>query len=150
MDELEFRRRIYANPADTDEALVQAANDDQGYDDFWQDVKRLDDKLTRAVDIHPPIEFDPYEREAHRAAAAHSPHTRQAVYPTLDGERDVLFDFVGSKSSGLCEDNHRGRVQFGKHVYGHPVNGVYGRPHHERSQYEHHRGVFEGECYEFA
>ena len=54
MDELEFRRRIYANPADTDEALVQAANDDQGYDDFWQDVKRLDDKLTRAADIPVP------------------------------------------------------------------------------------------------
>ncbi|NVK55929.1 MAG: DUF3379 family protein [Alteromonadaceae bacterium] len=54
MDELEFRRRIYANPADDDDALYTAAQSDADNEAFWKDIKSLDDKLRNAANVPVP------------------------------------------------------------------------------------------------
>ncbi|GGF71905.1 DUF3379 family protein [Alteromonas lipolytica] len=54
MDELEFRRRIYTNPADSDQDLVDAAAQNPDNEAFWQEMKQLDDKLKMAADIPVP------------------------------------------------------------------------------------------------
>ncbi|MDC8831586.1 DUF3379 family protein [Alteromonas gilva] len=54
MDELEFRRRIYANPADDDNALCQAAQSNTDNEAFWKDTKALDEKLKTAANVPVP------------------------------------------------------------------------------------------------
>lgn len=54
MDELEFRRRIYANPDDTDDALIEAAKQDMKQACFWNDIKTLDKQIEKAVDVPIP------------------------------------------------------------------------------------------------
>lgn len=54
MDELEFRRRIYANPADSDEALLTAAKSNDDYQSFWQDIKGLDEQIKTAAHVSVP------------------------------------------------------------------------------------------------
>ncbi len=54
MDELEFRRRIYADPHTNDEAVIAAAKADKNKQAFWNGVKSLDQQLGKAVDIPVP------------------------------------------------------------------------------------------------
>lgn len=54
MDELEFRRRVYANPADTDDALREAAKSNSDYEAFLQDTKKLDEKIKAAAQVPVP------------------------------------------------------------------------------------------------
>lgn len=54
MDELEFRRRVYTNPADNDKALLEAAAQNPDNDAFWQEIKQLDDKLKVAAKVPVP------------------------------------------------------------------------------------------------
>lgn len=54
MDELEFRRRIYADPNTTDSDLVAAANADEKKRAFWQEQKVLDSKLKQTFKVDVP------------------------------------------------------------------------------------------------
>ncbi len=54
MDDLEFRRRLYADPQSEDEALRQAAESNPGQASFWQELKRLDQKVAAALDVPVP------------------------------------------------------------------------------------------------
>jgi hypothetical protein len=54
MDELEFRRRIYADPNTTDSALIAAANADESKRAFWQEQKALDNKLKQTLKVEVP------------------------------------------------------------------------------------------------
>ncbi|NMH59480.1 DUF3379 family protein [Alteromonas ponticola] len=54
MDELEFRRRIYADPHTTDEAVIAAAEADTNKQAFWNEIKAFNAKLEKAVDIDVP------------------------------------------------------------------------------------------------
>lgn len=54
MDELEFRRRVYTNPADNDKDLLQAAAQNPDNETFWQDIKLLDEKIKAAVNVPVP------------------------------------------------------------------------------------------------
>ncbi|MCW8093055.1 DUF3379 family protein [Alteromonas sp. ASW11-130] len=54
MDELEFRRRIYADPNTTDEAVIAAAKTDTKKQAFWNEVKSFNQKLEKATDIAVP------------------------------------------------------------------------------------------------
>ncbi len=54
MDELEFRRRIYANPADDDDELCMAAQSNADNEAFWKDIKALDEKLKDAANVSVP------------------------------------------------------------------------------------------------
>lgn len=54
MDELEFRRRVYTNPADNDKALLEAAAQNPDNDAFWHEIKQLDDKLKIAAKVPVP------------------------------------------------------------------------------------------------
>ncbi len=49
MDELEFRRTIYAQPDTNDADVIEAAAQDATKQQFWQDVKQLDHKIKRSV-----------------------------------------------------------------------------------------------------
>jgi hypothetical protein len=54
VDELEFRRRVYTNPADNEKDLLEAAAQNPDNDAFWQDIKQLDEKLKTAASVPVP------------------------------------------------------------------------------------------------
>jgi hypothetical protein len=54
MDELEFRRRIYANPNSTEQDVNIAAAQDESKEAFWQEIKDLDDRVKDAFKIPVP------------------------------------------------------------------------------------------------
>ena len=54
MDELEFRRRIYADPETTDSDVVEAAKADDSKRHFWNEQKQLDKQLKQALKVDVP------------------------------------------------------------------------------------------------
>ncbi|WP_334013001.1 DUF3379 family protein [Alteromonas sp. S167] len=54
MDELEFRRRIYADPETTDSDVVEAAKTDDNKRHFWNEQKQLDKQLKQALKVDVP------------------------------------------------------------------------------------------------
>ena len=54
MDELEFRRRIYADPETTDGDVVEAAKADESKRSFWNEQKQLDKQLKQALKVDVP------------------------------------------------------------------------------------------------
>ena len=54
MDDLEFRRIIYADPNCNDEKVIQAANEDPAKMEFWNELKKLDSKMQRASQVKVP------------------------------------------------------------------------------------------------
>lgn len=54
MDELEFRRRIYADPETTDSDVVAAAKDDENKRNFWNEQLHFDKQLRKAVKVDVP------------------------------------------------------------------------------------------------
>lgn len=54
MDDLEFRRTIYADPHSQDPNLKQAIEDDASRQAFWNDVKGLDQKIKQAAKVDVP------------------------------------------------------------------------------------------------
>jgi len=54
MDELEFRRRIYADPETTDNDVVDAAKQDDNKRKFWNEQIQLDRQLRKAVKVDVP------------------------------------------------------------------------------------------------
>jgi secreted PhoX family phosphatase len=57
MDELSFRRTIYAEPNTTDPDIIQAAKDDPAKQVFWDEVKAMDAQLAQAMSIPVPENF---------------------------------------------------------------------------------------------
>jgi hypothetical protein len=57
MDELSFRRTIYAEPNTTDPDIIQAAKDDPAKQVFWDEVKAMDVQLAQAMSIPVPENF---------------------------------------------------------------------------------------------
>lgn len=54
MDDLEFRRAIYADPHQHDERLKQAAAQDPAKAQAWQEAKWLDEKVQKAAQVDVP------------------------------------------------------------------------------------------------
>jgi hypothetical protein len=54
MDELEFRRTIYADPNCNDGNVNQAAGEDPAKLDFWNELKKLDNKIQQASQVKVP------------------------------------------------------------------------------------------------
>jgi len=54
MDELEFRRRIYADPNTTDSDVVEAAKADKNKREFWNEQKQLDTQLKQVAKVEVP------------------------------------------------------------------------------------------------
>jgi len=54
MDELEFRRRIYADPETTDSDVLAAAKEEESKRNFWNEQKQLDKQLKQAVKVDVP------------------------------------------------------------------------------------------------
>ncbi|WP_414830278.1 DUF3379 family protein [Alteromonas sp. H39] len=54
MDELEFRRRVYANPDTTDREVIEAAKSDPAKQAFWQEQKAQDSALLEVMKIPVP------------------------------------------------------------------------------------------------
>ena len=54
MDELEFRRQVYADPNSKDPALLEAAANDTAKQQFWDDMKKANGKIESALDIPVP------------------------------------------------------------------------------------------------
>jgi hypothetical protein len=57
MDELSFRRTIYAEPHTTDPDIIQAAKNDPAKRAFWDEVKAMDRQLAQAMNIAVPDNF---------------------------------------------------------------------------------------------
>jgi len=54
MDELEFRRRVYANPDDNSDDVVNAANEDAQKQHFLSDTRALNEQIKSAVKVPVP------------------------------------------------------------------------------------------------
>ena len=54
MDELEFRRTLYADPNSTDEKVLAAISDDPKKQEFYKDLKQLDNKMHQANEVEVP------------------------------------------------------------------------------------------------
>ncbi|WP_333972846.1 DUF3379 family protein [Alteromonas mediterranea] len=54
MDELEFRRRFYADPETTDSDVVEAAKADESKRSFWNEQKQLDKQFKQALKVEVP------------------------------------------------------------------------------------------------
>ncbi|NDV91114.1 DUF3379 family protein [Alteromonas sp. 345S023] len=54
MDELEFRRRIYADPEATDKEVVAAAKADESKRKFWNEQLQFDKQLRKAAKVDVP------------------------------------------------------------------------------------------------
>ena len=54
MDELEFRRTLYADPNSTDEKVLAAIADDPKKQEFYKDLKQLDNKMHQASEVEVP------------------------------------------------------------------------------------------------
>lgn len=54
MDDLEFRRRLIAEPYDNDEAIQQALESDDKRQQFSQDMREFDDKIAAALNVDVP------------------------------------------------------------------------------------------------
>lgn len=54
MDELTFRRRIYANPDDNGQDVIDACQQDPAKAKFKSDMQQFDDNLSKALDIPVP------------------------------------------------------------------------------------------------
>ena len=57
MDDLEFRRALYADPNNQEPALKQAMLDDPKKQDFCKELKQLDQKMQRACQIEVPTDL---------------------------------------------------------------------------------------------
>jgi hypothetical protein len=57
MDELSFRRTIYAEPHTTAPDIIQAAKNDPAKQAFWDEVKAMDAQLAQAMKIPVPENF---------------------------------------------------------------------------------------------
>jgi hypothetical protein len=57
MDELTFRRTIYAEPNTTDPNIIRAAKDDPAKQSFWDEVKAMDAQIAEAMNIPIPENF---------------------------------------------------------------------------------------------
>lgn len=54
MDDLEFRREVYANPYSNDKSLLEAAANDPAKQQFIDELKQLDGKVQDALDVPVP------------------------------------------------------------------------------------------------
>jgi hypothetical protein len=54
MDDLTFRKTIYANPYTTDPAVIEAAAKDSKKQAFWNEIKLMENQLKAAMDIPVP------------------------------------------------------------------------------------------------
>ncbi len=54
MDELEFRRRIYADPNTTDSDVIEAAKTNEKFMAFWNEQKAFDNQLKQSLNIPVP------------------------------------------------------------------------------------------------
>jgi hypothetical protein len=55
MDDLQFRRRIYADPNTRDEDMLAAIHSDPAKQNFTQELESLDSKLFQALNIEVPV-----------------------------------------------------------------------------------------------
>lgn len=91
MDDLEFRRAVYANPKDSDEALKQAVAGDDSRQQFWNEVQALDDDIIAAAKVPVPDDL------AHRillqqSLSSHQQHRRKSrVYLALAASVAFVF-----------------------------------------------------------
>ena len=91
MDELEFRRTIYADPNCNDPRVIKAAAEDQSKQDFWNELKQLDKRIGKASKISVPNDL------AHKLILRQSMHrhskTKQRNRIQLALAASIVFVF---------------------------------------------------------
>ena len=60
MDDLQFRRSMYADPKSADKAMQEAINEDHAKQRFAKELEILDDKILAAMKV--PVPDDLYDR----------------------------------------------------------------------------------------
>lgn len=57
MDDLEFRRTIYADPNSDDQRLLETARKDSAKQESWSDIRKIDASLKKALEISVPSDL---------------------------------------------------------------------------------------------
>lgn len=91
MDDLQFRRTIYANPHANDEQLKQAASQDPARQQFWNEMKSLENNIEQSVKV--PVPDGLAQRLLLRQSMAQYQQHRQRQRWTLAVAASVLFTF---------------------------------------------------------
>ena len=60
MDDLQFRRTLYSDPKNKDEAIISAIQSDPAKQKFAEDLDKLDDKIAKALNV--PVPDDLYNK----------------------------------------------------------------------------------------
>ncbi len=100
MDDLEFRRRVYADPGTTDEEVIEATKEDPSRLTFLEDIRSFDQKLTKALDV--PVPDNLAERLILRQSIEeHQQRKRQtrihlALAASIAFVFGLTFNFLGS------------------------------------------------------
>lgn len=76
MDDLHFRRSIYADPTARDDALIDAIANDPAKQKFVKDIEALDEKIAQALNIPVPEELCP-KLILRQTLASHQQHKRR-------------------------------------------------------------------------
>lgn len=107
MDDLQFRRSLYADPNSKDEALNAAKNDNNERKKFAKDIDALEQKITQALTV--PVPDDLCDKLILRQTMASHQHTKRksryylAIAASVAMVFGVLFNFLqfSSAYSGL-------------------------------------------------
>lgn len=113
MDDLQFRRTIYADPNCSEEKVKQAATDDPSKQAFWDEVKKLD------VDIHSVCKVDVpeglCERLILRQTMQHHQSQRRKNRMHLALAASVAFVF----GIGLTVLQQNSTIDLSEHAFAH-------------------------------
>ena len=101
--------------------------------------------LARAVDVHAPVEFHPYDGESRGRRRAHTAHIGRAIDGCLDGEGYESLHFFGGHTARFGHHNHRRGIKVGKHIHVHLHSRIVAAHHPQNGAQQHEEAVGKGE-----
>ena len=113
MDELEFRRTIYADPKCNDERVKQAAAEDSKKQDFWNEMKQLNSKMQLASKVAVPEGFA--DKLILRQSMQHHARSKVRTRIQLALAASIAFVFGVSFTMWQMQD----QIDLGEHALAH-------------------------------
>jgi hypothetical protein len=89
MDDLHFRKSIYADPQTSDDAIIEAIEADPAKKKFAQEIEKLDDRISQAMQIPVPDEL--YNKLILRQTMATHQHQKKKTRVHLALAASVAF-----------------------------------------------------------
>ena len=132
MDDLTFRKRIYANPHDNEQDIVDACNDDGTKAKFKSDMKMFDSQLKQALHVKVPDNLAEKILLTQSIDSHNGASKRTKIHLALAASVAVFVGVISSKFGLVNDYNTIGEYALAHHVadqqHSHSVN------HYDKSQ----------------